>query len=639
MFTVKTPNQKPINMAKSYPQLLFALLACCCPYLAVSQENNKMMEKALWINPVHEITNIPANAQNGSQDYALLNFNFPIDFKRSQIPKKIKGVIEKQSSLFVVFKSVSETEDALVTFQGGQMKSLLNNGKLVTEKEEIFSKSNPRNGTLVTHIFNKNSIVSRKKGAISFEDALYADKEGLNRMYELLYFPRALNNKEQQIIESYLAIKYGVSLIGGKNYYNSKGDTIWRHEPNAAFSNRITGLGRDDGLKLYQKQSANAVKDGLSIGLGKLQRGNSQNLSELRDNAFLLWGDNNGNVSFEKKTPNGATAMARTWMALKTEKEPGSKFVTQIILDKKLMKLPPNPKDNLIWLAIDTLSNGRMDFLNAAYIKPTIDNDSIVQFDHINFTSPRTLFTFVMGQNFMVIPKLAQPDCTSVTGKLDLEISGTGPFEVSVSSADFRKTLTAAENFISIDKLPPGDYTAQVSDALGKTQLINFAIDRALPIDITLDAVWALKPGNTLKITPVYSAPYTFEWLLDEKVVSTGNELIANATGAYKLIATDAGGCRKELPFDVIADNGISAGFGIYPNPARTTGEFTIWFDFANPVKVSLTIADLSGKIILSENLGMVTKRDYKSHLEVAGTYLIIINKNGVQQTSKLVIY
>jgi hypothetical protein len=65
---------------------------------------------------------------------------------------------------------------------------------------------------------------------------------------EVILFLRSVSPVERQKVESYLALKYGISLNQEfpVSYLNSTGETIWDAELNAAYCQNIAGIGRDD---------------------------------------------------------------------------------------------------------------------------------------------------------------------------------------------------------------------------------------------------------------------------------------------------------------------------------------------------------------------------------------------------------
>ena len=115
-------------------------------------------------------------------------------------------------------------------------------------------------------------------------------------------------------IQSYLAIKYGVTLgTNGtsQDYVNSDGTVIWDQSVNTGYNYDIAGIGRDDVSELNQKQSSsvNDATDGtgpiegiLTIGLTDIYNTNSDNITinsanTFNDKEFLVWGNNGANLN------------------------------------------------------------------------------------------------------------------------------------------------------------------------------------------------------------------------------------------------------------------------------------------------------------------------------------------------------
>lgn len=102
-------------------------------------------------------------------------------------------------------------------------------------------------------------------------------------------------------VESYLAVKYGITLdnsangtLGG-NYTSSSGNTIWDGS-NAAYHHNIIGIGRDDNSGLLQKQS-HITNDSTRIYVSSLQTGNNTNTGTIEsNNSFVLAGSNEGQL-------------------------------------------------------------------------------------------------------------------------------------------------------------------------------------------------------------------------------------------------------------------------------------------------------------------------------------------------------
>jgi hypothetical protein len=134
------------------------------------------------------------------------------------------------------------------------------------------------------------------------------------RIAEIFTFGSLVDAAGRQKIESYLAIKYGITLGAAseaqKNYINSFDTAVWDVSANSGFNYDVAGIGRDDNSDLNQKQSktVNTPND-VTIGLGGIYETNSLNTNEFEDDGdFLVWGNNNG--AFSGTTTNTVTIAA-----------------------------------------------------------------------------------------------------------------------------------------------------------------------------------------------------------------------------------------------------------------------------------------------------------------------------------------
>ncbi|UZR98696.1 T9SS type A sorting domain-containing protein [Chondrinema litorale] len=162
-----------------------------------------------------------------------------------------------------------------------------------------------------------------KSGSISSNDYRMFD----GKLGEIIVYADDLTSAQIQRIESYLAIKYGITLGSTSstyNYLNSYGSTVWAGD--ATFQNDVAGIGRDDRSGLNQKQSKSTESDDiLIIGLGSIASTNSANGNTFsNDISYLMWGNNNeGNFGYSESgtTVNGediTIRLARVWKAQET---------------------------------------------------------------------------------------------------------------------------------------------------------------------------------------------------------------------------------------------------------------------------------------------------------------------------------
>jgi hypothetical protein len=142
-----------------------------------------------------------------------------------------------------------------------------------------------------------------------------------------------------------------------------------------------------------------------------------------------------------------------------------------------------------------------------------------------------------------------------------------------------------------------------------------FSIDNEFDIRI-LDDVTVPQPGNG-----------TLIYIPDVQVYGNGN------ASAVRLLTTGPNAINEIEKTAVLAQN--------VPNPA--SDYTTISFELLDNQKVTVRLTDITGKVVMEENLGNLTPGNYKHTFELsglnAGTYhYSIITNNGILSKSMQVI-
>lgn len=123
---------------------------------------------------------------------------------------------------------------------------------------------------------------------------------------ENVLFSRALTTDETQRVNSYLAIRYGITLGGNNasgasyNYLNSLSTPVWTNTSNTGFLFNVVGIARDDNSLLQQQISASsaATKDIITIGTDANSTGaNGTHTAISADKSYFMVGSNNGSIS------------------------------------------------------------------------------------------------------------------------------------------------------------------------------------------------------------------------------------------------------------------------------------------------------------------------------------------------------
>lgn len=109
---------------------------------------------------------------------------------------------------------------------------------------------------------------------------------------EVLWFKRVLTSNEQSRINSYLAVKNGVTL--NENYLSTDSNVVWDRTINTGYNNNIFGIARDNITLLHQKQagSVNAGQKLVISTTGFADNNATNSTNVVSDLQFLMTGDN-----------------------------------------------------------------------------------------------------------------------------------------------------------------------------------------------------------------------------------------------------------------------------------------------------------------------------------------------------------
>lgn len=128
------------------------------------------------------------------------------------------------------------------------------------------------------------------------------------QMAEFIVYTAVHTELEQEKVQSYLSLKYGITKASTDNsgtmgqderdYFDSGASVIWDYSANSTHHNSVAGIGRDDDAALDQRQSKSNDSDAIvSIGVddgvspdGLESTNELNNGSFSADKAFLIWG-------------------------------------------------------------------------------------------------------------------------------------------------------------------------------------------------------------------------------------------------------------------------------------------------------------------------------------------------------------
>ncbi len=216
------------------------------------------------------------------------------------------------------------------------------------------------------------------------------------RVAEAISFNRELTQNEYEIVESYLAVKYGVSLnhsYYASNYTGASGNIPFVY--GLGYDNNIGGIGRDDCFDLEQIIS-HSVAPSAIVTIALTDNGGSFIAPNGFDNnlEFLTWGHNGGPADFScsTNTPAGFNQLYnREWLSQQT----GVVGNTSVAFNITNAGLTGPATDYA--LVVDTDGDGMYD--DETPIVGTVVGNELV-FDNIDFDNET--FTLVANSNVEV---------------------------------------------------------------------------------------------------------------------------------------------------------------------------------------------------------------------------------------------
>lgn len=258
--------------------LLVAVLASSLT--AVAQSFNS--KTTLWLQ-----------SNKAVQNTSALNKVAPTDASTQQA--MVASIGAGASNFYMVFKSNDVVEKDLLnfTFTCNQHNVTTHN---INYPDASKVEQKRKTGAIVKYGFDFPNAVGDK----NYVTIVNYPKD-LTDLYEVIYVNDAFTNLDHQKIQTYLSVKYGISLLNASNYVDAAGKTVWNSGLNSQYNTHITGLGRSDYFNLNQTQTKNSVDNRLEISS-----------SDFNNNEYFFVGANNEESRFEKI--NEGEMLSSSWL-------------------------------------------------------------------------------------------------------------------------------------------------------------------------------------------------------------------------------------------------------------------------------------------------------------------------------------
>ncbi len=520
----------------------------------------------------------------------LMNFHLIHDPVTSSFFKKLDTGLN-QPSLFIVTNKFGGSEKKIYGKVGSSIissigiddfnDSLRINSAQATSKILAFTKND------TNHKINPIVFLNKK-----------TDKKLL--IPEILVFNTNLSILDKQKVETYLSIKYGITIndISEKNYVSSAGDIVWDSKKNKNYNLRITGIARDNLFELDQKQSQNSEDDHLAVSLGLLKPTNKQNTSTLTHGSFLLWGDNNQSLTFKEAdliSAHPQRDMKRMWkvqvknsgsLPIKTHHYLTLKGL--LPTDQIKLRIFTNESNYQSDLSTDILGEKLNDSLY-------VFKDAIWDVDHDGID----YFTFnLQNPQSNVLVRLTSTCAELGNGVVKITVpENIFPFTYSLKSLTTNQLIinnvSGSSNPIVFNNLTPDYYELSIHKQGQEDIVRTFDLEGIINQNIDSQYVWN---GTPIELD-LNTASYQYTLTAPSGAVTHAAPYLLNGQGTYQLLIKNKLGCEvtktlsvlSQSEYDALQSTSLFKKITVSPNPSHD-GNLTIKIELkaAKPVTVKI---------------------------------------------------
>ncbi|MBS1566079.1 MAG: hypothetical protein JST39_16970, partial [Bacteroidetes bacterium] len=361
---------------------------------------------------------------------------------------------------------------------------------------------------------------------------------------EVITYNSTLTDADVNKVETYLAIKYGITLsqsttftrpAGPTNYTLSDGTTAWNAAANNGYGHNITGIGRDDGSALLQMQSKSVHDSALvtlynGVGGGLFPAMNKDNTNGFaNDKSFLLIGDNGLDRNLAVCLFNGKMArMNRIWKVQKTG------VVNTVTIAADAADINPAVKNLLV-------SSSPL-FPAAATTLVPLQQAGGKLYAELSF-STNSYFTFATD-SLKVQMTLVQPGCQQPNGGSVSTVvtGGIAPYTYSWNTTPVQSGATATG-------LAGGNYILTMTSSGGCSSAFPVTlVTPPVPVVSAAASATTICPGTpvTLTASVVSGTVGSLTW---KPGGQNGSNIVVTPsdTTVYSLIGDAGGGCADTV--------------------------------------------------------------------------------------------
>ncbi|MBS0012319.1 MAG: T9SS type A sorting domain-containing protein [Bacteroidales bacterium] len=456
---------------------------------------------------------------------------------------------------------------------------------------------------------------------------------------EVILFNRVLSNKERRQVETYLALKYGISLSQEfpASYLNSNGEIIWDAEANASYNSNIAGIGRDDLTGLKQKISESTQTPGLM---------KVSCINEMKNNSFVIWGDNGRPLRFEDDS--GIRRLLRDWKICLFNSDACSLDIE--INEMSFHEIKPLRKDEIYWMMIDRTGKGNYPFGQTDYYPgQSLTRESGI----IKFSSPEIdadssgsdIFTLVSAPLLFARAIVLSPSCNEeYSGSIQTEVAGgKAPFTITLSETSksgYHQSVNINTRDHVFKSISQGSYILHVSDANKEIFTEEIWVSNTRSWESSIRNSYDITKNQELILNASEGMPalnFIYSWISPGGSQIFNEEIRITQPGTYWLSVTDEYNCNSILEIN-IQEAGESNFRKVELFPSPSGGWFMVRMNLERSADVLVVVSDESGRILKQKYLYGDSYYMYNDFLRQKGIYFITLVSGRDKETLRLIV-
>ncbi len=309
----------------------------------------------------------------GFTELSVCRLNF--GYFAGEIPNEVITHVATNAGSTVNYRSA--VVNATLNINEAALVNSRSNANVSPDDQDIFYNGLQQTVTTTT---TPNDYLEFTNETYEIGDEIFASQETPydGHIAEVISYSSRLSSSDRRDVESYLAIKYGITLDISSEDYTAGGSSIYGY---SGYAEDIAGIGKNTASALNQA-SSKSVNNGSIVSMS--------NPSDLENDEYLIWGNDGGTSTFT--STNAPTGNALIYEKVWVVKETGGDGMGTVDVSFDITSIGIDINNSSLNLVIMASGNTVPDdfdtdgVVNASGILSTQNGRDIVTFEGVDFS-------------------------------------------------------------------------------------------------------------------------------------------------------------------------------------------------------------------------------------------------------------